>query len=329
MIPTEKGAVGNFLAIQGMNFQKMPKSNTHHLNSLKKLVKILYDDMSYEIINYIINLGNSPAEEQKLADDLNLSYNQVRTSLIMMEKHGILLSSEFKKKREDEEGEETGVTPAPNTTSTNSGGNKPPGSYRNYSGNMRKNKTSEWTLNMTYYNRIKNRFQELKTKLEKNLEYRSKLKFECGKCKTIYQEFEAAHRGYVCTKCEDKPKLIEKKAEDVTNLRKKSNEILTMLNDLFLQSDRYGPDFQNMQLIRNLNKPKTGDKKTVNGNLGKLNQMNLTKEQKEFLLKNQNDFIIASSLEDPYIEENLKNIKKDDNKLKKFKEILEFYTIGK
>jgi hypothetical protein len=56
---------------------------------LRKIVKILYNEISYEIINYI--LINIVAEEQKLADDLNLSYTQARQSLIDMEKHGILL----------------------------------------------------------------------------------------------------------------------------------------------------------------------------------------------------------------------------------------------
>jgi hypothetical protein len=59
---------------------------------LKKLVKILYNDISYEIINYIIALNGRECEEQKLADDLSLTFTQVRQNLIMMEKHGILIS---------------------------------------------------------------------------------------------------------------------------------------------------------------------------------------------------------------------------------------------
>jgi len=66
--------------------------NSVKITLLRKLVKILYNDISYEIINYIINQHGKECEEQKLADDLNLSYTQVRQSLILMEKHGILLS---------------------------------------------------------------------------------------------------------------------------------------------------------------------------------------------------------------------------------------------
>jgi hypothetical protein len=40
----------------------------------------------------------------------------------------------------------------------------------------------------------------------------------------------------------------------------------------------------------------------------------------------QNSFIISSNLEDPYVDECLGLIKKDTEKLKKFKEIVDFYT---
>jgi hypothetical protein len=66
--------------------------NSVKISLLRKLVKILYNEISYEIINYIINLNGKECEEQKLADDLSLTFTQVRQNLIMMEKHGILIS---------------------------------------------------------------------------------------------------------------------------------------------------------------------------------------------------------------------------------------------
>lgn len=69
-----------------------PRSKSARISTLKNLVNLLYDDLSFEIINYIINLNFKEAEEQKLAEDLNVSYTQVRQSLITMEKHGLLLS---------------------------------------------------------------------------------------------------------------------------------------------------------------------------------------------------------------------------------------------
>jgi DNA-binding GntR family transcriptional regulator len=76
------------------NMPKMPepRGKSARIQTLKNLVNLVYDDLSYEIITYIINLNSKEAEEQKLAEDLNLSYTQVRQSLITMEKHGLLLS---------------------------------------------------------------------------------------------------------------------------------------------------------------------------------------------------------------------------------------------
>jgi transcription initiation factor IIE alpha subunit len=78
---------------------------------------------------------------------------------------------------------------------------------------MKKNKTSDWKLNETFYNVIKNRFSDLKDKLDKNLKDKETLKFECSKCKFIYPLEKAAHIGYHCTRCDDRPKLGEKAAE--------------------------------------------------------------------------------------------------------------------
>jgi len=53
-------------------------------------VRIFYGDLSYEIIKYIFK--NVRAEEHKLATDLNVSFNQIRKELLMLEKHLILNS---------------------------------------------------------------------------------------------------------------------------------------------------------------------------------------------------------------------------------------------
>ena len=64
--------------------------NNNYLDELLRVfIKMLYDDISYYIIDYIIK--NEKAEEQKLANDLNLSYSQIRQSLYNMEKHGIVV----------------------------------------------------------------------------------------------------------------------------------------------------------------------------------------------------------------------------------------------
>jgi hypothetical protein len=74
---------------------------------------------------------------------------------------------------------------------------------------QKKNKTSEWRLNDTFYNIVKTRCQDLKTKLDKNLKERSSLKFQCIKCKNTYPVEKAAHIDYHCSRCDERPKLIE------------------------------------------------------------------------------------------------------------------------
>ena len=81
-----------------------------------------------------------------------------------MGKHGILLQSEYKqKKQEDEE------------------------KYINFKyPKSNKSKTSEWHIHETFYDTIKNRFESLKIKLENDLRDRENLKFICGKCQMKY-----------------------------------------------------------------------------------------------------------------------------------------------
>ena len=84
------------------------------LKVLTNLAKILYDDVTYTILEYIINRPNQLIEEQEMANNLNLSYGTVRTSLTMLERHGILLQSEHIKRKSEEE------TQTNNTTFTDS-----------------------------------------------------------------------------------------------------------------------------------------------------------------------------------------------------------------
>ena len=286
---------------------RLPSSSQIHLNALKNMVKILYDDISFEIINYIINLPiNQPAEEQTLADNLNLTYTQVRQSLIQMEKHGILISTDHKKKREDEEEE------------YHTGGNQSAFQRGKYFA-AKKNKTSEWKMNETFYNIIKNRFEELKKKLEKNLEYRSKDKFECTKCKNIFMLSDVAYLGYVCKVCEDRPKLLERKGEDVSVLRKKCNEIIQMVSEQFIIGDKTGPDFKYAQLKPSIKS--TREKKQLNT----VNYPQSSGFNADMAVVNPNEIVILN-LEEPEIEEGLNKIKKDEKKLKKFKEMMELYS---
>lgn len=167
------------------------RSSSVRIKMLKNLIKLLYDDISYEIVNYIINLNGEKAEEQSLADKLNLNYTQIRQSLIHLGKHGILIPSEYKKKRVEEEEEK----------------------IQQKQLNTNRLKTSEWELNELYYNIVKNRFEDLTKKLETNLKSREIIKFKCAKCDVIYNLEKVAHIFYKCPNCIDKPSLTQIKEE--------------------------------------------------------------------------------------------------------------------
>jgi len=136
---------------------------------------------------------------------------------------------------------------------------------------------------------------------------------------------EAAHKDYKCTRCDDRPNLNEKMAEDVVNLSKKCNEVLTMLTDLFLAGDKSGPDFQNVRKSNKVNNAR--EKRTVNNfHNTSLGGSVMNSKQIDINSINGNNFNFAHSLEDPFIEEAYHAIKKDEAKNKKFIEIVTFYS---
>ncbi len=279
-------------------------SQEAHLEVLKNVVKILYDDkLSYEIIKYIINLKGQPAEEEKMANDFNLKFDTIRQSLLRMGNDGVLSSTEHKKKREPEAED----------------------NYRRGC-SLKRSITFEWLINQTFYDNIKQRFEDLKKKLEKELEHMSKDKFQCPKCKVVFELEQVAYIGYVCKKCDDKPKLTEIQAEDVTTLRKRCNELINMISEQFIIADKSGSGFQYMQIPKQVVK----EKKTVNNfsNLGKgAQEVNKSQVdlQLQMQLHSQNEIMIANNLEDQEIDEAINVIKKDEYKLKKFKQLVELY----
>ena len=286
-------------------------SQQAHLDVLKNMVKVLYDDkISSEVMKYIINLNGLPAEEEKMVNDLNLKFDNVRQCLTRMGNDGILISREYKRKKEEKEEEESNMYSA-------SGNN-----YTRRPMNKRTN-TLEWKINDTYYNIIKQRFEELKSKFKKNLEYKSRDKFECPKCKKVYELDQVAHIGYVCKQCEERPKLSEIKAEDVSILRVHCNEIIQMLTEEFNKADKSGSGFHYIQkpVIRHQH---SREKKTVN-NLNLLSKGQKEIDQKMEMSMARDEIIIPNDLEDPEIEEMFERVKKDEKKLKKLKEIMELY----
>lgn len=275
--------------------------NPSSLNALTKLAKIIYDDVTFVVLNYLMSHENQLIEEQEMASNLNISYGTVRTCLTTLEKHGILLSSEHVKKRDEEEDSQTKTEAQQNN-------------YRNLHKSavfFRKNKTSDWRLNPTFYNRIKNRFEEMKKHLNYTLEQRSTLWFECPKCLRKYTESEGSFNSLVCTQCDTRPKLTEKGREDVTQLRKKCNEIIEVLNEIFITNDR-GPEFIHIPTAKDF----------------KANPKQWSHNERKNLLMNNKFDIVFDNLEDPTITEGLTQVKSDKNKQFLFQDIMEYYIHG-
>jgi hypothetical protein len=295
---------------------QLTNSQQAHLEVLKNIVKVLYDEkISYEIIKYIINLNGQPAEEEKMVNDLNLRFDAVRQSLTRMGNDGILISREYKKKKEKDEEDENLYTPG----LSNQGQRRPINKKIN---------TLEWKINDTYYNIIKQRFEELKLKLKQTLEYKAKDKFECTKCKRVYELDQVAHIGYVCKQCEERPKLSEIKAEDVSLLRIQCNEIIQMLTEEFNKAEKSGSGFHYAQkpVVRTHHQR---EKKTVN-NLQLLSKGNKELANKiEMSMINPNEIYVPNELEDPEIEEVYGQVKRDESKLKRLKDIMELYIMYK
>jgi hypothetical protein len=280
----------------------IPSSAQAQLEVLKNVVKVLYDDkISYEVVKYIINLNGQPAEEEKMVNDLNLKFDNVRQCLTRMGNDGLLVSREYKRKKEEREEEDYSQQ----------------NQYTKRPMNKRVN-TLEWKINDTFYNIIKQRFEDLKFKLNKTLEYKSRDKFECQKCKKVYELDQVAHIGYVCKECEDRPKLLEIKSEDVSMLRVLCNDLIQMLSEEFNRADKLGSGFI-YNIKPTIRQSSVREKKTVN----KLNIPNNKDNKDSENVGPNSELIIPNEIEDPEVEEMLEKIKKDEKKLKKLKEIME------
>ncbi len=283
---------------------------------LRNIVKVLYDDkISYEIMKYIINLHGLAAEEEKMVNDLSLKFDNVRQSLTRMGNDGILISREYKRKKEKEE-EEDFMNPNMNRN--------------NYQKSMNKKaSTLEWEINETYFNIIKQRFEDLKALFKKAIRYKSTDKFVCPKCKEVYELDKVAHLGYVCKRCDDRPKLNEVKAEDVSKLELQCNEIMQMIGDEFNRAEKTGTGFhyvpKQTKTVHNVKEKKTTNSLQTLTSVGFVNQSGKKNEMQQFNTIT-GEIFVPNEIEDPEIEEKLNIIKRDEKKLKRFKDIMELYV---
>lgn len=101
----------------------------------------------------------------------------------------------------------------------------------------------------------------------------------------------------------------------MTDLRKKCNEIISILQDSFNQGDRSAPDFS----IKN---PINTRKKAVGEGGANYHMYNKNKIQH---INFDSEITFDNSLEDPSVSIELNEINKDETKKKKFQDFLEQY----
>ena len=266
------------------------------LLALKQIAKILYEDETYVILNYIISRREQQLiSESDMVNKLNLPFSVVRKNLLMLEKHGILLQSEHKKHYEE------------NDFSNNNNQN-----YQHTRFQPRKNKSMDWQLNNTFYNNLQARFNNLKVKINEKLNQRKEVVFECEKCGHKYSVQQVGFCNNECEICIDHPKLIEKGGEDVTELKKKCNELINDLSIIFNNNS-------NNQFVR------IGPNNSNNRDYSNININNTNFEVKFPDNDNNNN----DPLGDPIVNELLKNIKKNEKKYKDFCDFVEYYNTHK
>lgn len=184
---------------------------------LKTIVKVLFDDISYQVINYIIiklNEGLRLVDEQKITQDLNLGYNQIRQSLIKLRSQGIIVMQEHKNKKED--------IIKDNTNSN----------YNNYSKQHKKNKTSDVYINEDYIEILHLRFQLLTKNINKRIKESETQKYKCNECSNIYEEHEYAFQNHRCKNCFNKPLLTKLDIQSKGDIKKYVNIILSKLEEI-------------------------------------------------------------------------------------------------
>jgi hypothetical protein len=261
------------------------------LLALKQIAKILYEDETYVILNYIISRREQQLiSESDMVNKLNLPFSVVRKNLLMLEKHGILLQSEHKKHYEE------------NDFSNNNNQN-----YQHTRFQPRKNKSMDWQLNNTFYNNLQTRYYNLKNKLNEKLNQRKEVIFECEKCHQIYSVEKASFfRNNECQICFSK--LIEKGGEDVTELKKKCNELIKDLSQYF---DNSIYQFVISATINSDNKYLYNSNNTVNNNF-----------DVNFPVENNN----IDPLGDPIVNDMLKDVKINEKKYKDFCDFVEYFN---
>ena len=112
------------------------------------------------------------------------------------------------------------------------------------------------------FNEIKNKYNETKKNLEKDLKNREEKKYICPNCKDEKDANLASRTDFKCKNCQIK---FINKSEDVIDLRTKCNEIFDLLDELFKEEEKNSNTGINANYSHYLNS-KYGKNFTSNGN---------------------------------------------------------------
>ena len=194
------------------------------IDALEKISKIFYDDTTYIILNYIIKRDPEYIEISTISDSLNIDMNTIINKLYLLRKHEILISRDYNKNNYINNNQEINFNN--NINNNNS---------INLINNKKPNKEKiEWKLNDNFYNNLKDRFEATKNELEKVFKERETLKFICNGCQRIYNEREGNDNNHECKFCKEK---LQKKNEDLTDLRKNTQILLDKVKEIFEDTD--------------------------------------------------------------------------------------------
>lgn len=177
---------------------------------IKNILRILYDDLTsgvYSILKSVKKIQR-PDLERKLKEQ-NYEYQNLKSVIGQLEKDDFIKI------------ENINIKPPPLQK----------GDIRKY---QKSTKVDVYKYNHISINFIKNKYEEMKEKLNKDLAEREKQKFLCMTCGRQADENFASRDGYKCPDCR---KEYTKNVEDVADIRKKCNNIIEILDELFLEEE--------------------------------------------------------------------------------------------
>lgn len=182
------------------NISALSSQNTN----LKYIAKILYDDLTFEVLNFILRQEPNKVEENLIAKSLCFNINLVRTSLVILKNDGLLICDEKKLKKDE---------------------------VVNFNYTKNNNYVQFFEKNPDYMYYLEKKLKLLSTKIKMYLDKSKTQKYKCESCNEEYTEDKYAHYDHKCIKCHlELSKMIVDYDE---NIKQKSEIIMKELLSKF------------------------------------------------------------------------------------------------